>query len=267
MTTRRYEKASAMPVATPAILRRVPAAWKCQGADGRRGVEEELCSCLGSSSRFRPSGAIGENPTAHEYCVEGSGYVPIRVRAAAVRSSRVRLLSRRFVRRHDGRIVAGVAVGLGDALDVDVNVVRCGFLVLTLAGGVALSCTAPPGCSCARTTTDLPRGRSDAIATAAFRVGLSSASCCWCARSGPGPATYRVAARRGDDRLALLSTRPRNNDSPDPRDWPFLDRSHPTPPTRSRCSSGRAAVCWRGSSPDAACIGGRVGRVQFPSLS
>ena len=43
---------------------------------------------------------------------------------------------RRLVRRHDGRVVAGVAAGLGDAIGVDTNVVRFGFLVLTLAGGI-----------------------------------------------------------------------------------------------------------------------------------
>jgi phage shock protein PspC (stress-responsive transcriptional regulator) len=45
---------------------------------------------------------------------------------------------KRLVRRNDGRIVAGVAAGLGDSVGVDANVVRCALLVLTLAGGLGL---------------------------------------------------------------------------------------------------------------------------------
>ena len=66
----------------------------------------------------------------------GSGYVPIRATAAQRDHLGVSFDRRRLVRRHDGRIVAGVAAGLGDALRVDANVVRCGFIVLTLAGGI-----------------------------------------------------------------------------------------------------------------------------------
>lgn len=37
-----------------------------------------------------------------------------------------------------GRVLAGVAGGLADYLDVDVTVVRLGFVVLTLVGGIAV---------------------------------------------------------------------------------------------------------------------------------
>ena len=135
--------------------------------------------------------------------------------------------SHRFVRRHDGRIVAGVAAGLGDALDVDVNVVRCGFLVLTLAGGVgALLYGAAWLLVRSDNAADLPARPSDAIATAAFAsvvLGLL-----FLVRAiGPWPGDVIVwplgAATVG---LALLSTRPRDM-SPEPPDWPFLDRLPP----------------------------------------
>jgi signal transduction histidine kinase/phage shock protein PspC (stress-responsive transcriptional regulator) len=41
-------------------------------------------------------------------------------------------------RRLDDRVVGGVAAGLGRALHVDPNVVRCGFIVLTLASGLGI---------------------------------------------------------------------------------------------------------------------------------
>jgi len=41
-------------------------------------------------------------------------------------------------RRLDDRVVGGVAAGLGQALRVDPNVVRCGFIVLTLASGLGI---------------------------------------------------------------------------------------------------------------------------------
>lgn len=37
-----------------------------------------------------------------------------------------------------GRLVAGVAGGLAEHLDVDVSMVRLGFVALTLAGGIAV---------------------------------------------------------------------------------------------------------------------------------
>jgi phage shock protein C len=37
-----------------------------------------------------------------------------------------------------GRVLAGVAGGLADYLEVDVTVVRIGFVVLTLLGGIAI---------------------------------------------------------------------------------------------------------------------------------
>jgi len=68
-------------------------------------------------------------------------------------------------------MVAGVAAGLADALGLDPNVVRCGFVVLAIASGFgvivygvawALMPSAPGGAE----RPDAPRG--DAVATAAF---------------------------------------------------------------------------------------------------
>ena len=66
--------------------------------------------------------------------------------------------ARRPTRRADDRVVAGVAGGLGDALGVEPNVVRCGFLVLALADGLgvllyALGCWLLP----ARSGQEKPR--------------------------------------------------------------------------------------------------------------
>ena len=44
----------------------------------------------------------------------------------------------RLHRRRGGRMLAGVAAGLADYLDVDPTLVRIGFVALTLLGGVAV---------------------------------------------------------------------------------------------------------------------------------
>lgn len=44
----------------------------------------------------------------------------------------------RLHRKREGRIVAGVAAGLADYLDVDPALVRVGFVALALLGGVAI---------------------------------------------------------------------------------------------------------------------------------
>jgi phage shock protein C len=44
----------------------------------------------------------------------------------------------RLHRCHQGRMVAGVAAGVADYLDVDPTLVRVGFVALTLLGGLAV---------------------------------------------------------------------------------------------------------------------------------
>jgi signal transduction histidine kinase/phage shock protein PspC (stress-responsive transcriptional regulator) len=83
-----------------------------------------------------------------------------------------RVLRRRDLTRPvEGRMVAGVAAGVADALGLDPNVVRCGFVVLAIASGFgvilygiawALMPSAPEGAA----RRESPRG--DAVAAAAF---------------------------------------------------------------------------------------------------
>ena len=201
---------------------------------------------LGSSSR-PAAGAIGENPDPGREASPESGNVPIRSISARCDHRGVSFDRRRFVRRHDGRIVAGVAAGLGDALGVDANVVRCGFLVLTLAGGIGACSTAPGGCSFPLPTR--ARHRRAAL-TRSRRPRLPrscSGSCCSCA-VGPWPGDVIVwplaAAMVG---LALLSTR-RATTRPSRPTGRSSIASRPRRPTRSRCSSARAGARSRGSS-------------------
>jgi signal transduction histidine kinase len=55
---------------------------------------------------------------------------------------RSRLSRAGFTRPVEGRLVAGVARGIADALGLDPNVVRCGFVVLSLASGLGVVCYA-----------------------------------------------------------------------------------------------------------------------------
>jgi signal transduction histidine kinase/phage shock protein PspC (stress-responsive transcriptional regulator) len=46
--------------------------------------------------------------------------------------------TRRFHRRSEGRVIAGVATGIGEQLGIDPNLVRVVLVVLTLAGGIGV---------------------------------------------------------------------------------------------------------------------------------
>ena len=134
---------------------------------------------------------------------------------------------RRLVRHQTGRVIAGVAAGVGDTVGVDVNVVRCGFLVLTLAGGLGALFYGAAWLflPVADAETPAPR-RSDAISTIAF-AAIVLGILILIRSIGPWPGDVIVwplsAAMIG---LAVLSTRPRD-DAPEPPDWPFLDRLPP----------------------------------------
>ena len=129
-------------------------------------------------------------------------------------------------------MVAGVAAGLADALGVDPNVVRCGFVVLAIAGGFgvilygvawALMPDAAPG-------PDAPTARAATRSRPRRSARSCSAVCCSCARSGLWPGDVdRVAARRGDGRpRAARDARPRRAARPPSSpDWPFLERLPP----------------------------------------
>src|SRR5258705_13066810 len=75
---------------------------------------------------------------------------------------------RRLTRREKGRVVAGVAAGLGDTFGVDANVVRCGFLVLTLAGGLGAVLYGAGWLLMHAGEPDLPPRRTDTVSTLAF---------------------------------------------------------------------------------------------------
>jgi signal transduction histidine kinase len=133
----------------------------------------------------------------------------------------------RLARRHDGRIVAGVAAGLGDAIGVDANAVRCALLVLTLAGGIgALFYGAGWLLVPAATDRTPPVRRADPISTAAF-AALVLGVLLLVRAVGPWPGDVIVwplgAAMVG---LAVLATRPREV-APEAPDWAFLDRLPP----------------------------------------
>ena len=133
-------------------------------------------------------------------------------------------------RRNDGRIVAGVAAGIGAHLGVDANVVRLAFVVLTLAGGLGLLLygagwllMAPPAA-----TEPAPRPDPDLVqagALAAVVLGtmlLARVSGLWLGDAIVWPLT---AAAIG---IGLLWMRPvPHDDLPETASWPALDRLPP----------------------------------------
>ena len=124
-------------------------------------------------------------------------------------------------------MIAGVAAGVGDAVRVDANVVRCGFLVLTLAGGVGALLYGAAWLFVPVAGPDAPQTRrSDSVSTLAFAavvLGLLLLMRSVGLWAGDVVVWPLSAAMVG---LALLSLRPRN-DAPDPPAWPFLDRLPP----------------------------------------
>jgi len=148
----------------------------------------------------------------------------------------VRPLSRtEFVRPVEGRMAAGVSAGLADAFGVDTNVVRCGFVVLTVASGLglvlylvawALMPEPPGGESSGRAR---PARRFDPIANVAFGavvLGLLLAV----RLSGVWPGDVIVwpvsAVMVG---LALLALRtPAADESPELPAWQMLQRLPPS---------------------------------------
>jgi phage shock protein PspC (stress-responsive transcriptional regulator) len=140
--------------------------------------------------------------------------------------SRINIDRRRLVRRQQGRLVAGVAAGIGDTLGVDANVVRCGFLVLTLAGGLGAVIYGAGWLLMRSGDPDLPRRRTDLISTIAFSaIVLGLLIVVRVAGVWPGDVIVwpLAIAMVG---LAILSMRPRES-APEPPDWPFLEHLPP----------------------------------------
>jgi signal transduction histidine kinase/phage shock protein PspC (stress-responsive transcriptional regulator) len=143
-----------------------------------------------------------------------------------VRAPRLNLDLHRLVRRERGRVLAGVAAGVGDTLGVAPNVVRCGFLVLALAGGLGVVLYGVGWLLMRSGDPDLPPRRTDAVSTIAFSavvLGLLLLV----RTVGPWPGDVIVwplgAAMIG---LAILSMRPRES-APELPDWPFLEHLPP----------------------------------------
>jgi signal transduction histidine kinase/phage shock protein PspC (stress-responsive transcriptional regulator) len=135
----------------------------------------------------------------------------------------------RIPRRDDGRIVAGVASGLGAHFGLDPNLVRLAFFVLALAGGIGVVAyatawflMAPPH------VPELPPRRApdsiQAVALAVLVLGvllLARASGAWFGDAIVWPLTAAAAG------LGLLWMRPiRGAELPEP-EWPALDRLPP----------------------------------------
>ena len=122
--------------------------------------------------------------------------------------------------------LAGVAAGVGDTLGVAANVVRCGFLVLTLAGGLGVVLYGVGWLLMRSGDPDLPPRRTDAVSTSAFSAVVLGLLLLVRA-IGPWPGDVIVwplaAAMIG---LAILSMRPRES-APDPPEWPFLEHLPP----------------------------------------
>jgi phage shock protein PspC (stress-responsive transcriptional regulator)/two-component sensor histidine kinase len=140
--------------------------------------------------------------------------------------SRIGIDRRRLVRRRQGRVVAGVAAGIGDTLGVDANVVRCGFLVLTLAGGLGAVLYGVGWLLMRSGDPDLAPRRTDAISTIAFSaVVLGLLILVRVTGLWPGDVIVwpLAIAMIG---LAILSVRPRES-APEPPDWPFLEHLPP----------------------------------------
>jgi signal transduction histidine kinase/phage shock protein PspC (stress-responsive transcriptional regulator) len=171
----------------------------------------------------------------------------------------VHVKGRRLVRRHDGRVVAGVAAGLGDAIGVDTNVVRFGFLVLTLAGGVGALIYGAGWLLLPVAGSDAPAPRrSDAISTIAF-AAIVLGLLIFIRSIGPWPGDVVVwplsAAMIG---LAVLSTRPRD-DAPDPPAWPFLERLPPDAADAVAVLVGTRRGLLARTIAGVACIGAGLG--------
>jgi signal transduction histidine kinase/phage shock protein PspC (stress-responsive transcriptional regulator) len=73
-----------------------------------------------------------------------------------------------FSRPIEGRMIAGVAAGIADALAIDRNVVRCGFVVLTIASGLGIVCYLVAWAVMPERTAERPPPVADPVASLAF---------------------------------------------------------------------------------------------------
>jgi signal transduction histidine kinase/phage shock protein PspC (stress-responsive transcriptional regulator) len=128
----------------------------------------------------------------------------------------------------EGRMVAGVAAGLADALAIDRNVVRCGFVVLSIASGLGVVCYLVAWALMPERTEDRRSPAPDLIATLAFgAVVLGGLLLMRAIGVWPGDVVVwpLAAAIAG---LALLAMRSSpNGDAVALPEWPILRRLPP----------------------------------------
>src|SRR4051794_39920009 len=90
---------------------------------------------MGSSSGANGLLTIGDAPETVGVMSDGRPQGPVERLAIVDLRRRLRL---RGMRRGSDRVFAGVASGIADALRVDPIIVRVGFVVLAVAGGVGV---------------------------------------------------------------------------------------------------------------------------------
>jgi signal transduction histidine kinase/phage shock protein PspC (stress-responsive transcriptional regulator) len=155
-----------------------------------------------------------------------------RVRRDHLRVPAPRVLGRRDLTRPvEGRMVAGVAAGLADALGLDPNVVRCGFVVLAIASGFGvilygMAWALMPGAPEGAERGEAPRG--DAVATAAFgAVVLGGLLLVRAVGLWPGDVVvWPLAAALAGLALLAMRTVPTGSTAELP-DWQILQRLPP----------------------------------------
>ena len=141
--------------------------------------------------------------------------------------SRINIDPHRLVRRERGRVLAGVAAGVGDTLGVAANVVRCGFLVLTLAGGLGVVLYGVGWLLMRSGDPDLPPRRTDAVSSSRVLRGGARPPLARPFHRAVAGRRHRLAAGGGDGRARAPLDAYRVESAPDRPEWQFLEHLPP----------------------------------------
>ena len=239
-------RAVAAQRATCPVVRRpvVPEGGGGEGGGGRRGRR-----CIRVHGSQRALDAIGR--------VSGMTLTSTRMSGDRVRRDHLRVPAPRVLRRRDltrpveGRMVAGVAAGLADALGLDPNVVRCGFVVLAIASGFGVilygvAWALMPDAAAGTGRPVAPGG--DAVATAAFgAVVLGGLLLVRAVGLWPGDVVvWPLAAALAGLALLAMRTVPSGSDGRASR----LAAPATPPARRGRCGRGARRHAARRARPD-----------------